>query len=134
MSANIQYFEKCVQEAIDFLGLHSFRFVITSQKKPGTKASNYYHSISDTDGSPRVFTICYSEPWINEVTSLEEIRITAFHEVFESMFYRLRDFSLNTTEEVLPREVDDQIHSIVRTFENRILPLIKEPPNNQIRS
>lgn len=126
MSSNIQYFEKCVQEAIDFLGLHSFRFVITSQEKPGAKASNYYHSMADTDGSPRVFTICYSEDWIREVTNLKEIRSIAFHEVFETMFYRLRDFSLNTTEVVLPREVDDQIHSIVRTFENKILPLIKE--------
>ena len=127
MDKNIKHFKKSVNEAIEFFGLYSYSFTIMEQMKPEARASNYYHSISDDpDSSARLFTICYSLHWINdEDTTLDEIRNTAFHEVFETMFYRLRDYSLANKLTISEREVDDQIHKIIRTFENKILPLIK---------
>lgn len=122
----IKVFKAAVSDAINFFGLHNFRFYVFEQDQPLARASNYYHDIEsspDTDG--RQFSIAYSKHWIgSKDTNREDLVRTAWHEVFECYFYRLRDYSLNTSYVVPKRDVDAEIHRVVRMFENRILPLI----------
>lgn len=126
ISDNISIFKNAVEDAINFFGLYDYEFVVEKQEKKIARASYYYHNLDDEpDSDARIFTICYSECWIEDkTTTKDDIIKTAWHEVFESMFYRLLDYSLNTQYIVQPREVDSEIHKIVRIFENKILPLI----------
>lgn len=55
-----------------------------------------------------------------------ELSKVAFHEVMELMLFKLRDMA-NEKEKIIHwDEVDSEIHSIIRTMENVIFPVIDE--------
>ena len=128
LKRNIKYFKKQVSKAVDLFGLYSYQFTIISQDSTDARASNYYHSLEQRSRSdPRSYTIAYTVRWLeDEHTTKEDIKRTAYHEVLETMFSNLREYSNNIDYLVTSREVDSEIHKIVRTFENLILPLIEE--------
>ena len=129
LKKNIKYFKECVDEFIDYLGLHSYQYVIEPQNKSSARASCYYHSLyHHPEESSRIYTICYTTTWLSDPdTTKKDIRASAYHEVMESLFSNLREYSTNTTHIVTEREVDNEVHEIIRLLENKMLPLIKKP-------
>ena len=59
----------------------------------------------------------------NDVIS--KIDKVAFHEVMELMLFKIRQFGLENANEYRENEMNEEIHSIIRTLENTIYKLIK---------
>jgi len=131
LNKNIKFFKKCLDEAIEFFGMYSYEFdlcVLDKEKCIKMRATANWWSLENTpNADQRIFSVCYSEEWLSKESNKKEIRTTAFHEILECMFYRLVDFSLNQNHVVSEREVDSEVHKIIRTFENKVFPLIKDP-------
>lgn len=124
----IKRFRKSVKKYIDFFGLYEYRLHLMPQAKASARASCYWHNIEEApDGSGMTITICYSESWINNPNlDNKDIDQTAFHEVLELLLHKLRDYAQQHRVFISDREIDDEIHRIIRRFENKILPLINK--------
>ena len=82
--------------------------------------TQWFNSLNN-DGSNRVAIILYNKTWIEKDVSYEDITKVAFHELLEIMLSKLRNFSENNELYISKREVDEEIHSIIRTLENLYL-------------
>ena len=73
----------------------------------------------------QIINVSYNAEWLNnKETSSEEITRVVFHEVMEIVLSRLRALSLNNDVNISFREVDSEVHRVIRTFENKVLPLL----------
>lgn len=76
----------------------------------------------------RTFTICFTRE-IEEgyTTDDEQIKIAAFHEILESMLYRL--YHLGMQRSVADEEMRNEVHNIIIIFENTVLRDLKGKSN-----
>lgn len=118
----IKFFEKEVLRFINIFGLNDWEIYIEEEDDDADIKGLL---ICDDMSSNRIATIRYSIYWINgqDLTD-EEITKTAFHEVMELLLTKLRGYSNNKEILISEREVDEEIHRIIRTMENTILKLI----------
>jgi hypothetical protein len=94
----------------------------------------FYYKIEDDEENrgtsvslpnSRVSTIAIDEEW-GEYATKKEIDKLAFHEVMEVLFAMLRIYGDMFVNEM---HVDREIHSVIRTMENVIFPLVCEDKN-----
>jgi len=117
-----KYFRKQFNKGIELLGMSDYHINFYRFTGGGNRAQCEWHGINHR-GDPRQITISYSTKWLgSDDTTKKEIRTAAYHEVMEALLCKLRDFSSNTELAISPREVDGEVHKIIRIFENRILP------------
>jgi len=117
------------KHAIEFFGLYDFEyeFSIDDSGQEQFRASTSWHNtFNDVIGSARQFTIEVSKDFLLETADDGEIRMAAWHEIMESMFYRLSDMATNTKYVVTEDDVSNELHRIIRILENRLLPLVLE--------
>lgn len=97
------------------LGLQSYCIDILPQIKENTRASTY-DGDTDMQRSNRRVTIAYSLEFIHDKdTTLDDVALSAFHEVCELMLLDLRRFAEKSCSEVI---IDREVHKIIRTLEN----------------
>jgi len=119
---NIEFFKNEVNSFIDFFGLNDWEIYIEDDDDDSILG------VLECDGmdSNRLATIRYSNDWISsKETTKYDISKTAFHEVMELLLIKLRSYSNNTELLVSEREIDEEVHRIIRTFENTILKIIR---------
>jgi hypothetical protein len=116
-------------EAIEFLGLHSFSFTFELNEDSNSffKARTNWHNIFNEDtGGARTFYIEVCADWLETEDDETGLRATAWHEVLEAFLHRLTDMAGNHEYYVRPSDVANEIHNVIRLFENKVLPLIYE--------
>jgi len=108
----INYFTERVFYWQRTLGFLEVQVTVSWQNKEGVRAS-WYDNISGG-----AISIWYSKDWIkNPTVFLEDIDRTAFHEVYESQFYKMRHY----LQERLSEEfIEELMHNITRRAENTI--------------
>jgi len=127
---NIKYFKDEVNRFIDYFGLYDWRVYIEEQTDKDSLASCHWHELryrenDDHNGGGQTATIYYSKHWVeNKKTTKEQLSRTAFHEVLEIMLCKLRDYAVNTKYLVTEMEIDNEIHRLIRIFENKLHGLI----------
>lgn len=121
-----KYFKDEINKYINLFGLLDYAIEIEVEKDVKIKACTYWHGRKDNETETgRIITFCYGDDWIRlKETDKKEISMTAFHEVLELMFSTLRDLAEMQGQYVSKREVDDEVHSIIRRMENVIFPKI----------
>lgn len=125
LQSKIKFFKQEVKRYIDLFGLYDWELYFDKEKSPDCRASCIVDSNPQGEAS-RIVTICYDEDWLKEENDLKQISKTAYHEVNELLLSKLREFSTNREIYVSHREVDDEVHRIIRIFENRIFDKIYE--------
>lgn len=114
--------EEC-NRIISYFGLYEWRvyFQYDEQIKEYTAYCEVYTPKSNAESDHQLAGIFYSTDWImDEDTKDEDILATAFHEIMELLLMKLRRFAENTSLVISEREIDTEIHRIIRIFENRI--------------
>jgi hypothetical protein len=117
----VKYFEDRVKFWFKYFGMVDYEVSVNKKVNDNAIATCYWHNLQDKpfeDG--RIFNIVYSNEWILSDIGKDEIDMVAFHETLEAMLYRLRDFAFNQEYVVSAREIDSEIHKIIRTFENTV--------------
>ena len=124
----IKFFKTECQRFIDFFGLYEWQVFfkahdLNEYARAMCSASGY---IDNHQGDGQQSTISYDEEWISDKqTEPMEISMCAFHEVLELMLMKLRYFAANNELIIQEREVDEEIHRVIRRLENKVYPLIK---------
>jgi len=124
---NAKVFRKSVKKYSKFFNLQNWEIGVTENPDKSSRllAQCCTWTIeSFPDGNGKVCTIYYSRDWIKKKLHKKEIRQTAFHEVCELLLSTLRDYSSQHKYFISPREVDNEVHSIIRILENKIFPII----------
>ena len=120
----IKYFVSECQRFIDFFGLYEWQIYFDQHEDDTARAMCSTIGITDNESGNGLTTcLSYSMAWIIEAKK-DEISICAFHEVMELMLSQLRDFAVNSEFIITQREIDDEVHRVIRRFENKIYPLI----------
>jgi len=119
LNKKINFFKNETRRFMDFFGLHNWDITFAIEEDSDNEASCWSSSIEDLN-SNRTITIAYEVEWLKQENNLKVISKTAFHEVMEIMLMKLRLFAENKTLLVTEREIDDEVHNIIRIFENRI--------------
>lgn len=105
---------------MDILNLNNYRSFFNIQEKPGVRASVYF--VEDS----HIASFCMSIEWLREDhIQTEDIEQTAFHEVIEVLLCQVRYIMSNRETFFSEHIIEKEIHSIIRTMENCILPRIK---------
>lgn len=123
----IKYFVSECDRFIDFFGLHEWQvFYDAHGHEIGARAMCTTSGIIDNaSGDGMQAALSYDIGWLSDKRiDKREISICAFHEVLELMLCKLRDYAYNQTMIIHEREIDDEVHRIIRRFENKIYPLI----------
>ena len=116
-----EYFEKQVNKWIDFFDLRSFEVYIFEENNQDNKATCYQNSI---DVGGQIASIVYNKEWIGKADR-PEISKVAFHEVMELLLFELRLMSGNHDLHISKREVDKEIHRVIRILESKIYDKIR---------
>ena len=108
---------------IEYFGIYDWGIYFEEDKT--TKKYRAYIQIeylnSNIESNGQIVEVCYAKFWIeNEEVKEEEIKEVAFHEVLELILNRLRNYGSNTSLVISEREIDSEVHRIIRIFENRI--------------
>lgn len=104
-------FERFIAECkkwINFWGLHSWRVAYRHKNLPEDNGN------AEWDRSGRVAVIRLSK----DVDSREQLKMTAFHEVDELRYSRIRDLAM--TRFCTEQDIDEAIHELIRQDENLI--------------
>jgi len=121
----IAYFTSECQRFIDFFGLHEWQIYFGEHEDSSARSMCFTSGITDNVyGDGMMTELSYNKDWLNSAGK-NEISVCAFHEIMELLLSKLRDYSTNDSFIVSQREVDDEVHRIIRRFENKIHPLIK---------
>ena len=113
----IQYFTKRVFFWQKALGFTDVEMSVGQQLRTDARASWY------SEMSARQISVYYSKHWIRATaTNRLELDRVAFHEVYESQLYVLRDMATDSNAE---RRVDEEVHLLVRRAENHIFPILR---------
>jgi hypothetical protein len=123
--ANLSHFRNCVNRYKDLLNLNHWQIivVVVDWADGQFRAKTIPH---DIDCGAQQVRLCINDEWLyHPETSLFEIERTAFHECCEILFYKLVWFARNPELYKSDREIITELHSIIRTLENNILPKIK---------
>ncbi len=109
----IMFFKKEVNRFLEFHGLVDYEIYFEKEEDITNRASCSVQSPN------RIATFRYEENWLKETNDLNDISKTCYHEVLELLFSKLRDFAVNREITVTQREVDDEVHKIIRILENK---------------
>lgn len=96
------------QKWINFWGLHSWRVAYRHKKLPDNNGD------ADWQRSGRVAVIRLAK----DVDSRDQIKMTAFHEVDELRYGKIRDLAM--TRFCTEQDIDEAIHELIRQDENLI--------------
>ena len=126
LDEKLQFFKKCALDAIKFFNMEDCSFEFFEEKDGDFNAMCKWRSINDQPfSSHRKYSIIVNAKWItNKNISKEEIKRTAMHEVLEAWLSRLSDYAMNTDIVVPTRNIDDEIHKIIRLMENKFLNVV----------
>lgn len=120
----IKYFISECKRFIDFFGLHDWQIYYEPHDDEGARAMCTTDMMTG-DGCGMIARISWSPDWIKDKeTDKYELSVCAFHEVIELMFSFIRDYAMNRNIYISHREVDNEIHRIIRRFENKVFPLV----------
>jgi len=121
----IEYFEKRVRfYFFEIFKLYDFELTIGSQSKRSARTSAYWHDLDEGSGMIAIF---YSENWIKEKPSREEIDKCAFHEVCESLLSELQE--LISERYINKKDLPNAVHRVIRRLENSIFDVYKDKKN-----
>ncbi|MBC2712046.1 MAG: hypothetical protein HGJ94_14000 [Desulfosarcina sp.] len=110
-SAQIGIFKEECRYWIEKFGLVGWEIDIT------TGQFNDNAAVISFDTVNRWAVIKLSDHWPQEKITDQELRITAYHEVYELLLSKFRSIvSSNTSQD--KQDVDEQIHIVIRTLEN----------------
>jgi len=118
----IQLFKKSVFEFQKKIGFTDVVIYVDEQESDITRATWY----ADSDG--HLVSIHYTKSWIEDPSTMaDEIVQVAFHEVFESQFYKIS----KALDKLYSDSYIEQLrHELVRRAENFILPLFLSKNSN----
>ncbi len=121
-SENVKLFKIWVYKYINFFDLSDWEITIEELIEKYIRATVLW----DEMASNRIANFYYEKEWIeNNKLTKDEIQRVAFHEVLELLLANLRVFSVEHKEKISSREVDTEIHRIIRKLENKVFNLIK---------
>ena len=109
---DFELFKKECQKWVDYFGLHGWDIFYKHKQKEDC------FGCIDYDTAKRNAVIYLSIEWEDEYYSPEKIRETAFHEICELLFARIKIINLNRF--VGDDEMDEEIHNIIRILENKV--------------
>lgn len=119
----INLFKSSFQKFIDYFGvydyaIHFFEDEDTEEYSAYVKTRG---KMSNSEGEGQVASVFYSKTWIEgKNLKNDEIKKVAFHEFLELLLLKLRDYAMNNTIVISDREIDNEVHRIIRIFENTI--------------
>jgi len=127
LDSRIKVFTDAVIFYQNLFNLMNWEICIERHDEDDARASAYFGTWEDGQfNSGRIANVCYSMDWISSKDLTDyEIKQTAFHEVIEVLLANLRIYSENNKYVISETTIDEEIHSIIRTFENKIFPLIE---------
>jgi hypothetical protein len=105
---DFQTFIKECQRWIGFWGLHSWRVAYRHRNLPEDNGD------ADWNRPGRVAVIRLSK----DVDSKDQLKMTAFHEIDELRFSRIRDLAMDRF--CTSKDIDEAIHELIRQDENLI--------------
>lgn len=111
MKTALKDFETFVKECqrwVDFWGLHTWRVAYKHKKMKENNGD------ADWNRSGRVAVIRLSK----DIDSKEQLKMTAFHEIDELRFSRIRDLAMMRF--CTEQDIDEAIHELIRQDENLI--------------
>lgn len=118
MTTTEDHFNLFVDEChkwIKFFGLLGWKVCFIHSKVVKDCRANIYFP---NDKADRVVTISLSKDWGSFDCTEEDIRKSAFHEVCELLLFRLNDLAFSRF--VSRGEIEEEVHSIIRTLENTV--------------
>jgi len=118
---NIKFFEDEVYRFIDMFGLNDWEVYVDETEDNDIKGELVFDELD----SNRTVMIFYSSSWLKDEKNKDEISKTAFHEVMELLLVKLRGYSNNKEFLISYREIDEEVHRIIRTLENVVFKLLK---------
>ena len=115
-------FKDAMNHCIKFFNMEDCEFTLIEIEDSSIRGRcNYWNMNTTPYSDPRTFTINYDKSWLEDKdTHSEEIKKVAMHEVLEAWLSKLRDYSMNNSYIVTEREVDGEIHKVIRLFENKL--------------
>ena len=117
----VDYYTDRVYYYQKILGLLGWEFTVQGIDDEDNRGSYYIHEWG------RLASINYNIAWLkSELTAIQEIDKTAFHEVYELSLFQIREYLLKFYSLEF---VDTMIHENVRRMENVLWPLIKDKTN-----
>jgi hypothetical protein len=120
LKTKIKFFKEEVNYWIDYFGFYDWELDFEEETDENNRASLATGSNNKEFDSDRIATIFYEKGWLKEENNKKQIAKISFHEVIELMLSKLRDFSINRSTYISEREVDDEIHRIVKIMENKV--------------
>jgi hypothetical protein len=121
----IKYFISECKRFVDFFGLHDWQiYYEPHDEDEGARAMCTTDAMTNLGGG-MIARLSWSVEWIKDKgTDKRELSVCAFHEVLELMLSLIRDYATNKNINVSQREVDNEIHRLIRRFENKVFPLL----------
>jgi hypothetical protein len=119
----INLFKSEFNRFVDYFGIYDYEIYFEENKK--IKEYKAYieveHLISNKESNGQIVLIFYTTFWIiDKNTKDDEIKKVAFHEFLELLLIKLRDYAVNTSVVISEREIDVEVHRIIRILENTI--------------
>lgn len=118
----IKYFTAQVYKYQKMFNLLDFEFSVDDGSKITSRGTMIYRHPFEVDGDQQQITIGYNLQWIKNATK-EEINRVVFHEIMESLLWKINSFAEDREHNILQREIDTERHRIIRILENVVLPL-----------
>ncbi len=115
-ATHFKIFKEECEKWIKRAGLFGWRFCFEHDDLCSETEQSAYILYPDSV-EDRVFTIGLTKTFPFEFTILD-IRRTAFHEVMEALLYKV--YWLATARYVQKREIDEEIHNVIRTMERMV--------------
>ena len=119
LKQKIKFFKKEVNRFLEFHGLIDYDVYFDKEGEIENKAS------CTAQNPNRIATFRYEEGWLKEENDLSEISRTCYHEVLELLLSNLRELASDREIVVNKREVDNEVHKIIRILENKYYDKIK---------
>jgi hypothetical protein len=102
--------------------LLDFEFSVEDRSRTTSRGTMMYRTPFEIDGDQQQITIGYNLEWIKGADK-EDINRVVFHEIMESLLWKINSFAEDREHNILQREIDTERHRIIRILENVVLPL-----------
>jgi hypothetical protein len=135
LKSKIKFFKDASNWFISYFGLYDWEVNFRKDENPNNRASCTTNRISNNEVSTaRMSTLSYEENWLKQEDNLKEIAKACFHEVMELNFSKLKNFAYLKDTHISEREIDDEIHRIIKLFENRVFDKLYKELQNELGS
>jgi hypothetical protein len=119
--SNTEYFRRAVRKYQRQYNMLDWSLSVTGGAPNSDKANCSWNDIVSEYGGGRVAEIRYNAGWLKSANRRELSRV-ALHEVLELRLSKLREFAHDRNTAISEREIDDEVHAIIRVFENLNFP------------